>query len=604
MNNRLSRGALVALIVGALGSNLKLAAGEVDPEPRSIDGGGNNLNQPNWGQTNTQLKRAAPAMYGDGVATLGGETRPNPRVVSNDIFTQDTMLNSVFIPDPRGLTDFVWAWGQFVAHDTDFTPDDSSQFAAIPIPPGDFWFDPDGDAFAFFPFRRSVFDPATGTDATNPREQVNVISTWIDASGVYGSDPTRAAWLRTFVGGRMKTSRSAFGPLLPFNDGSQANTFGNTTDFFVAGDVRSNVHLTLQSLHTLMVREHNRLADSVAGEHPNWTDEQVYQRVRRIVGAEMQAITYNEYLPTMMGGDVIGPYEGYDPSVDPSLSNVFATAAFRMGHSQVGTVFLRLGADGDPIPQGNIEVLDGYFHPELIVNEGGIEPVLRGLAAGQEQKTDARMVDDMRNFLFNAPGMGEPAALDLAAINIQRGRDHGLADYNSVREAFGLERKTSFDAISSDPKVAGALEATYGNVDDIDAWVGMLAEDLLNGSSVSETVQVILIDQFRRLRSADRFWYENDPELADLLPWLEQLTLRELIMNNTPIGPDEIQPNVFQLPCEPDLTGDGMVNGADLAALLIQWGSAGGASTADLNGDGVVNGSDLALLLSNWGECY
>lgn len=591
-----------AAFVAIVGLGVAAFAGE--PENRTIDGSGNNLVNPEWGSTHTRLRRAAPSEYADAVSALAGETRENPRVISNAVFTQNTILEGVFIPDPRGLTDYVWAWGQFLAHDTDFTPDDSAGFAFINIPPGDFWFDPDGDAFAVIPFRRSLFDPASGTDPSNPREQINVISTWIDASMVYGSDQTRADWLRTFEGGRLKTSPHPTGDLMPFNDGSQPNTFGNTTDFFVAGDVRSNEHLALQSLHTLFVREHNRLADEIAATHPDWSDEQIYQRARRIVGAEIQAITYNEYLPTMLGKGAIGPDPGYDPTLDPSLTNVFATAAFRMGHSQVGSIFLRLDENGEPIPEGHIEVLNGYFLPELIVDEGGVEPILRGMAAGQQQRTDVRMVDDLRNFLFNSPGNGEPAALDLAAVNIQRGRDHGLAHYNAIRVAFGLTPKASFEEISSDPETVASLASVYEDVNDIDPWVGMLAEDHLPGSSVGETVYTILVEGFERLRAADRFWHERDEALADRLPWLSELRLRDIILLNSPIGGEELQTNVFQIPCPPDLNGDGEVDGADLAMLLARWGSEEAGASADLSGDGVVDSRDLMELLAGWGACY
>ena len=71
-----------------------------------------------------------------------------------------------------------------------------------------------------------------------------------------------------------------------------------------------------------------------------------------------------------------------------------------------------------------------------MTDEGGIAPVLRGLAAQVQQSVDTQIVPDVRNFLFGPPGAG---GLDLASLNIQRGRDHGLSDYNSMREASGQE---------------------------------------------------------------------------------------------------------------------------------------------------------------------
>lgn len=599
-----SRGALAAAMVATAGW---CAAGAVGgDESRTIDGSGNNLANPFWGATHTQLGRAAPAEYGNGYSTLGGVNRPNPRTVSNNVATQDTMLKTgVFIPDPRGLTDFVWAWGQFLAHDVDLTPDDLGGVAFINIPPGDPWFDPEGEGIFVMPFRRSDFDTSTGSGPGNPREQVNVLTSWIDASTVYGSEVDRAQWLRTFSGGALKSESDAVGELMPLNDGTQQMTFaGNAPGFFVAGDDRANETLTLVSMHTLFVREHNRLAAEIAADNPGWDDETIFQLARRIVGAEVQAITYNQFLPTLLGKTAIPPYQGYNPNVDPTVMNEFSTAAFRMGHTMVSTDVLRLDADGLPIPEGNIHIFDSFFKPERIAAESGIEPIFRGLAASQQQQIDSRIVDDLRNFLLNSPGAGEPAALDLAAVNIQRGRDHGLADYNTVRQAYGLPARTAITEISSDPDIQAGLLASYDDVNDIDLWVGLLAEDHVPGVSIGETLRTMWIDQFTRLRDGDRFWFQNDPELAPYLSWLEGLTLRDVIVANSPIESDELQSNVFQIPCPPDLDGDGAVTGVDLAAMLAQWGSQEAGMQADLTDDGLVDGDDLVALLASWGACY
>lgn len=577
-----------------------------DPEHRTIDGSGNNINHPTIGSAHSNLGRAAAPEYGDGISSLGGVNRPSPRTISNNVATQDTMLPSgVFIPDPRGLTDYVWAWGQFLAHDTNLSPDDTAGSAFIQIPIGDPWFDPDGLGLSVMPFRRSNFDTSTGTGERNPREQINVLSSWIDASTVYGSEPDRAAWVRTFTDGKLKTEVLSSGVYPPLNDGSQVMTFsGNGLGFHVAGDDRANETLTLLSMHTLFVREHNRLADEIALANPDWTDEQIFQRARRIVGAEVQAVTYHQFLPTLLGKGAIPPYSGYDDTIDPTILNEFSTAAFRVGHTMVSTDVLRLDELGQPIPEGNLHIFESFFKPERLTDEGGIEPILRGLAASQQQQIDSRIVDDLRNFLLNSPGAGEPAALDLASVNIQRGRDHGLADYNTVRQAFGLPARLTVSEISSDSQIRAGLEASYPDVNDIDLWVGLLAEDHYPGSSVGETLRAIWIDQFTRLRDGDRFWFQNDPELADLLPWLESLTLRDVIMANTPIEVDELQENVFQIPCPPDLDGNGAINGVDLAALLANWGSQESGQSADLTDDGIVDGQDLAALLAGWGSCY
>jgi hypothetical protein len=120
------------------------------------------------------------------------------------------------------------------------------------------------------------------------------------------------------------------------------------------------------------------------------------------------------------------------------------------------------------------------------------------------QKVDTKFTDSVRNFLFGTNTKG----LDLAAIGIQRGRDHGLPDYNTVRRAIGLPKRASFDQITSDKELQKKFEI-YHNTDDIDLWVGGLAEDHVEGGCVGETFAHIIAEQFRILRDGDRFWYEN-----------------------------------------------------------------------------------------------
>lgn len=595
-----SRSACLALSVGsviALGAASIAAA-----EPRMYDGTENNLDNPEWGSTDEPLGRATPALYADGVSDMIGEPEwPHPRDVSNTVVHQDSM-SGVFIPDPRGLTDYIWAWGQFVDHDLGRTPMEAEP-AFIQIPAGDPWFDPDGNGDAILPFRRSNFDPDTGTGPDNPRDQISAVTSWFDGSMVYGSNIERGEWLRALEGeGKLKTSDHPTGSLLPFNDGTQDNSgVGNSTEFFVAGDKRANETTSLICMHTLLVREHNRVAEELAQDHPDWTGDEIYQQARKIVSAQIAAITYNEYLPALLGKNAVPPYPGYDDTLNPALATEFSTAAFRMGHTQISPMILRLDENGDTIPEGNIELQHSFREPELITEEGGIEPVLRGLAESQAQRIDAKIIDDLRNFLFNQPG-DVPPPLDLATFNIQRSRDHGLASYNEVREAYGLDPAEDFSDITSDAETAAALEEVYGEVGKVEPWIGLLSEDPVPGSSVGEGILTIVLEQFLRVRDADRFWYQIDPDLSEWVSWIERQSLRDVIVRNTPIEEEDLQPNVFFLPCPADLNEDDQVDGADLGVLLGEWNASD--SPADLNGDGVVDGADLGVLLGAWGPCF
>ena len=178
-------------------------------------------------------------------------------------------------------------------------------------------------------FNRSAFDPTSGNGDVIvtprgiipiPRWQINANTSYIDASNVYGSDPTTADSLRT-TGGKLATSA---GGLLPMLDG------GNR---FVSGDKRVNENVGLTSLHALFVREHNRLAEKIRANDATLTDDEVYQWARKIVGAEMQIITYREFLPALMGAGAPPSDDYLYDEIDASITTAFSTAAFRYGHS-------------------------------------------------------------------------------------------------------------------------------------------------------------------------------------------------------------------------------------------------------------------------------
>ncbi len=505
-----------------------------DPFPAefaSIDGTGNNLQNTDWGSTGEQLLRVTTAEYSDGISAAAGEDRPSAREVSNAIAAQTELEEN-----DRQLTDILWLWGQFIDHDIDLTEGgEEAESLPIEVPAGDPYFDPTGTGEAVIPLTRSGFDHETGDSIDNPRQQINEITAFIDGGMVYGSDQERADALRTFEGGKLKTSD---GDLLPFNEDGLANAGGPSETLFLAGDIRANENAALSAMHTLWVREHNRLADEIAAADPSLTDQEIYLRARSIVVGQIQAITYNEFLPALLGKDAIAEYTGYDASVNPGIANLFSTAAYRLGHSFLSPELARQEADGTTAEEGNLSLRDAFFNTQALT-EHGISTLLQGMSATTAQELDNQIVDDVRNFLFGPPGSG---GFDLASLNIQRGRDHGLADYNQAREDLGLQRVTSFSEITSDPELAEALEATYGSVDNIDVWVGMLAEDHVPGSSTGELMRTVLVDQFTRLRDGDRFYYENQFE-GRMLQRIDSTTLADVIQRNTDV--ENLQDNVF-----------------------------------------------------------
>ncbi len=500
-------------------------------EFRSIDGSRNNPIDPLRGAANTPLLRTTTLAYGDGKNSPAGAGEKSAREISNLVVAQ-----SQSIPNSRNVADYLWQWGQFLDHDLDLTPSiDPIERFNIKVPQGDPQFDPTGSGTQTIELDRSLYVMVNGV-----RQQVNVNTAYIDASQVYGSDEARAHELRRLDGsGKLKTSA---GNLLPFNVNGFPNLPDGTGGYFLAGDLRPNEQVGLTAMHTLFLREHNFWADVFRILQPYLNDEGIYLRARAIVGAEIQIVTYRDFIPTLLGPNALAPYRGYRREVNAGIANVFSGAAFRVGHTLLSPTLLRLDKNNHTIAAGNISLANTFFNPAEIIGPG-IEPYLRGLAKQRPQEVDSFVISEVRNFLFGSPGAG---GFDLTALNMQRGRDHGLPRYNQVRMNYGLHPYATFAQMNPDAAVQARLAAAYASPDHVDVWVGALAEKHMPGRMVSETTFTILKDQFERTRDGDRFWYQTYlPRPIAFL--LEHQPLSEIIRRNTPIR-SELQADVFHVP--------------------------------------------------------
>jgi hypothetical protein len=604
---------------------------------RSITGVGNNVANPTWGAVGTDLLRVSPVAYADGIGTPSVPNALSPREISNNLDNQSNPifsgLDNLGSPNAQRLSDYAYAWGQFIDHDMDLTLDNSGQAFNIPADPTR-----SNDRMGVEGFTRSQFDPNTGTSTSNPRQQVNAITSYLDLSQVYGSTYVVADALRTHSGGLLKTSPSGF---LPYNNTTYFTTaqlaalnMANdamqvpSTSLFAAGDRRANENIELISLTTLFVRNHNLLATELAQQNPtnfgftSWTDEKLYQEASKLNIAEEEIITYSGYLPSILGPNALPAYNGYNPNINAGIATEFSTVGFRFGHSLLSSTVGRDNNNGTGITDVStsgsaINLTEDFFRPDLINPNGvtvnllttsgqpdphtssGIGPVLKALADGLPNETDLLLIDEVCNVLFgipNAPGT------DLAARDIQRARDHGIGTYNQVRVAYGLPAVTSFSQITSDPAVQQELRATYGtlpggqdNVNAVDPFIGMLAEAHVSGADVGPLVKAILVKQFTALRDGDRFFYLNESFNSAELSLIQQgNTLAKVIENNTPIT--NLQDNVFfnRLSIEGhvffDAAGTGVRTSTDpgvqgvVINLLDAQGNVVATTTTDANG--------------------
>lgn len=408
-----------------------------------------------------------------------------------------------------------------------------------------------------FPRSTDLFRREPGCQQT-VREQVNQINSYLDASMIYGNNKHKSDELRSFRQGQLKTTNDGLPPQT--STGKEASSCKGAQSgrgCFLCGDSRANENMGLTSLHTLFLRVHNRLAVSLSTVNPLWSDDIIYHEARRIVNAILQHITYNEFLPLLLGASRanFGIYR-YDPTVDATISNEFATAAYRFGHTLVNGFVRRFDAQHqmiDEIPLSRV-----IFRPSEAYNQqmGGLDTLLLGFLLTPAAKFDAMFSDVLQNHLFEAEQpvrTVQTKRFDLSAININRGRDHGLPTYNSMRQFCGLRRVSSFNDLrdTMEPSTVEKLSSVYAHVDDIDLYIGGIAERSLPDGIVGPTFACIIARQFNNLRRGDRFFYESqDSSIAfssEQLNQIRRVTFSNILCEDIQ-GIREIQSNPFKLP--------------------------------------------------------
>ncbi|WP_327009399.1 peroxidase [Dactylosporangium sp. NBC_01737] len=617
--------------------------GGIDLEVQSLDGSGNNRAHPRWGRAGLPYSRVAQARYADGRGAM--VQGPDVRWISNRVFND---RNQNIFTDRR-VSQWGFVWGQFVDHTIGLREEGGPKDPGVEK--ADIAFNAKDPLESFvntvggIPFTRSK--PAAGSTSRSggPRQQTNLVSSYVDGWAVYGGTQERLEWLREGpVDGNMSNNGPHLllqGGYLPRRDSRgdpgtapamavDGMLLGRPGKAAVTGDQRANENIALTAVQTLFAREHNRVVDLLPA---TLSAEQRFQIARRVVIAEQHYITYEHFLPAL--GVDLPRYRGYRPDVDATLSNEFATVGYR-AHSMIhGEIEMSSDVDRystatlQQFERGGVEVtVDGdevelavplnvaYFNPDL-VPAVQLGPLLQGIGSESEYRNDEQIDNQLRSVLFQIPVAGNPQCLDgptlpecfrgvvdLGAIDVQRGRDHGIPSYNELRRAYGLPARRTFRAITGeateawprDPELtagkevddpsaldfvglfdadgkrvdpasdaaeasvtrgvrrtalAARLKAVYGSVDRVDAFVGMVAEPHVRGSEFGELQLAIWARQFQALRDGDRFFYRNDAGL-DMIRRVYGVDFRrnlgDIIALNTDIPRAELTADVFMAP--------------------------------------------------------
>ena len=446
---------------------------------------------------------------------------PDPRYVSNHTCAQGSFRGV----NAEGLNALATVFGQFLDHM--LTQTEKVDGTQLKVGPG-------------------VLKDARGSltllDQDDIPQQQNALSSFIDASAVYGNSAQLASRLRTYKDGLMKTSYGPDGDLLPHAESGNA---------YLAGDSRNGAHSALTAMHCLWLREHNILARKFKHDTPGKTDEELYQTARQWVIAEIQAIVYKEYLPALLGKDALSR-ACYSPHTDPTIFNSWTTAAYRFGHSMVNEEWeLRDARTGK---------LEGFwslrqiFHerPEGgLLKQAGISRILLGMRWQGCEEIDVRVIDGLRNHLLQSPDImgGKPS--DLVSRNIARGRAHKIPDYATMRWKLHGTPVNGWEDISTDPEIVHRLKAGYGDhgYHQLDLWVGLLAEDHAHEASVGPTARILIGEQFARIRDSDRYFVLWNPWLNFDRDVLWSTSFKNILLDNTDINPKALPDgNIFLLP--------------------------------------------------------
>ncbi|XP_020296286.1 dual oxidase-like [Pseudomyrmex gracilis] len=548
------------------------------------NGWNNNIGKPELGAVDTSLLRKLPAAYEDGVNKPSGSNRPEPLEISEKLLS-----GKIGTKSKRGRNVLLVFFGQHVAAEIV----DAQRPAC---PPEYFNINVTEDhpyrkepGHTQMPFLRTMYNRQTGQATNNPRQQLNGVTPFLDGGAIYGTSKAWSNFLRTNAdgilepNGKLASSHSDGYPdintvRLPMANPppptrhheyvSQHHT-ESVTRFFKLGNPRGNENPFLLTFDVIWFKWHNVLATHIKRLNPSWRSDRIYNEARKWVIATQQHIVVDEWLPAWLGGDGLPKYNGYDSNIDPQIEQFFQTAAFRFGHTLVPSgVYLRnYGRNNCMLEPHPVRTCNNYWMSQnslyaksTKLNIGAndtAEKLVMGMAVQLCEEEDHRIVKDLRGSLY---GPLEFSRRDLMALNVQRGRDHGVPDYNSARRAYGLHEVKSINHFTYlDDKTKQEFLRLYNNsLDDVDVWIGGLLE---TNDGPGTLFQNITRDQFQRIRDGDRFWYNNTSNklfLDEEVDRLKQLKFYDILMCVFPkMEYNDIQKSIFRVPrSENDLHGN------------------------------------------------
>ncbi|KAK5619460.1 hypothetical protein CRENBAI_013845 [Crenichthys baileyi] len=536
--------------------------GEISWEVPRFDGWYNSLAHPERGAVGSHLVRLVPARYWDGVYQPVHEpVQPNARGLSRLLAGGPSGL-----PSARNRTVLSLFFGYHVAFEVfDLrAPGCPPQFMNIKVPKGDPVFDHNATGKVLLPFQRGQWDKLSGQSPSNPRIQVNSVTAWMDGSSIYGPSSSWSDFLRNFSGGLL-TSGSEWN--MP-NQGGGRNFMWSAPDpssgehgpqgLYELGNAWANENLFTAAEGIIWFRYHNYIATKLHKEHPEWSDEKLFQNARKTVVATFQNIALYEWLPVFLGDKKLPPYPGYQKFVDPGISPEFQAAAIRFGITMAPPgVYMRnrtchfreiINIDGSTSPA--MRLCNSFWKRQSanLKTSQDVDELLMGMASQIAEKEDNIVVEDLRDYMY---GPLRFSRTDLVALTIQRGRDFGLQSYTETRRALDLPPVKTFEEINPElstinPQLLRDVAELYGgDILKLELFPGGLLEFTDGPGPV---FSAIILDQFERIRNGDRFWFENRQNglfTDEEIQTIRNVTYRDVLIAVTCAEPTDLQSNVF-----------------------------------------------------------
>ena len=429
---------------------------------RTYSGHCNNVNKPLWGAVYEPMQRLQNPEYADGVSVprtgSKGKRLPSARIVSKTLFSESR-------PDHAICSQIIATWAQFVYEDLAQVGSNRlfSGLDSIPISccqsthPECFNIGTDNDDEVFrnrglcMSYARSVVAPRENC-SLGVREQANLVTSFLDGSHIYGNDKNQASSLRLFQNGQLKHKfQSEKKELLPSSADISSCGSPNPSQqpCFSTGSKWANLIPTTTSLHTLWLRQHNRIARKLKELNKYWDDERLYQESRRITIAQIQHITYNEFLPIIVGKEHLRSFglhlqhhsfhSDYALNTNPSVLNEYAAAVGLFFFTLLPDTIVVTNTNGEQAHERHYSTL--FNDPSHLYYRERLDGLIRTIIQNPIRKPGLHISKEFRERFLRGT---DESGIDLAALIIQMGRDHGINSYTKWRAYCGLSEPRNF----------------------------------------------------------------------------------------------------------------------------------------------------------------